>query len=314
MIELTNESKNYINKFINKTNVKDSKYYKQLYTYLNSYYTAELPKYSIKQVSKKHNILEYIPTSLVKSIHRLKKYHIVKTDKITMHIYHNINLDNFVKIALTYIQFMYKLSGSTKDMTITYYLINNKKIQKNNILTRDEVNTGLTDLSNIYIWRLEEVFKTTIHECIHFFELDYKDTEIVTKHYTNKYECTSDTIKTYEGYVDFWAILINSFLATKLLNNPYKFFVNAINLEKTFIEHQSHKILRLNKNYNKYTPVLSYYVIKAELFLNLPKTLKILDKIQVTNEYFEYLLKLPIITPTKKINDTTLRMSIIEIA
>ena len=42
--------------------------------------------------------------------------------------------------------------------------------------------------------------------------------------------------------------------------------------------------------------------------------LKTLDKIQVTNKYFEYLLKLPKITPTKKFNDTTLRMSIIEIA
>ena len=37
MIELTNESLNFINDFINKTNVKDSIYYKKLYTYLNKY-------------------------------------------------------------------------------------------------------------------------------------------------------------------------------------------------------------------------------------------------------------------------------------
>ena len=37
------------------------------------------------------------------------------------------------------------------------------------------------------------------------------------------------------------------------------------------------KILNLNKNYNKYTSVLPYYVIKAELFNQLPKTLKIIN-------------------------------------
>jgi hypothetical protein len=111
-----------------------------------------------------------------------------------------------------------------------------------------------------------------------------------------------------------WAILINSYLCTKLLKNPYRFFVNCINLEKTFVEYQSHKIIKLDKDYNRYTNVLSYYIIKAELFRNLPKTLKVLEcRIKLTNKYFKYLTSLQKIVPTKKFNDKTLRMSIIEI-
>ena len=138
---------------------------------------------------------------------------------------------------------MYHLSGSTKRLTITYYLTDNKKVQRNRILTPDEVNTGSTDLSGVTVWRKEEVYKTTIHELIHFFKLDYSDDKKLTEYYRHKYNCISETINSFEAYVDLWAILINSFLCTKLLKNPYLFFVNVLNLEKTFVEYQSHKII-----------------------------------------------------------------------
>ena len=54
-------------------------------------------------------------------------------------------------------------------------------------------------------------------------------------------------------------------------------FVNCLNLEQTFVEYQSHKIIKLDRDYNRYTNVLPFYIIKAELFRNLPKTLKVLE-------------------------------------
>jgi len=321
MIKLTNESLNFIDNFIGKTNVKDSIYYKKLYTYLNQYYNRDLPKYTIIEKPVKLNLQEnrFRSQTITNNIYRLKQYHLISTIinncKVIIHIYHNDDLTNFVRIILTCIQFMYDLSGSKKNLTITYYLTNCKKIIRNKILTINEVNTGSSSIMDITIWRKEEVYKTTIHELIHFMNLDYKgDTPDIIKHYQNRYNCPSDLMNTFEAYTDFWAILINIYLTTKLLNNPYKFFINCINLEKTFIEYQSHKILRLNRDYNRHTSVLAYYVIKAELFQNLPKTLKAMDvKIGINDKYFDYLLSLKKIEPKKKYDNRTLRMSIIEV-
>ena len=177
MIQLSPESLNYIHKFTSKMDVKDSKYYKQLFQYFNSHYSSEVPTHTLTEYPISINLPDnsFISTNIRKSIHRLQKYHIIKSNRTTMHIYHNDDITNFIRIALTYINFMYQLSGSTKRLTITYYLTDNKKVQRNRILTPDEVNTGSTDSSGVTIWRREEVFKTTIHELIHFFKLDYRD-------------------------------------------------------------------------------------------------------------------------------------------
>ena len=316
MIQLSPESLNYIHKFTSKMDVKDSKYYKQLFQYFNSYYSSEVPTHTLTEHSVSINLPDnrFISTNIRKSIHRLQKYHIVKSNRVTMHIYHNDDITHFIRIALTYINFMYNLSGSTKRLTITYYLTDNKKVRRNRILTPDEVNTGSTDSFGVTIWRKEEVYKTTIHELIHFFKLDYRDDKKITEYYRHKYNCISETINSFEAYVDFWAILINSFLCTKLLKNPYMFFVNCLNLEKTFVEYQSHKIIKLDRDYNRYTNVLPYYIIKAELFRDLPKTLKVLEcRMGLTDKYFEYLRGLHKIVPKKRFTDPTLRMSIVEI-
>ena len=41
-------NKKYIDLFFNKSRTKDSKYYKELYNYLNQFYTGILPKYKIQ--------------------------------------------------------------------------------------------------------------------------------------------------------------------------------------------------------------------------------------------------------------------------
>ena len=43
-------NKKYIDLFFNKSRTKDSKYYKELYNYLNQSYTNTLPKYKIQML------------------------------------------------------------------------------------------------------------------------------------------------------------------------------------------------------------------------------------------------------------------------
>ena len=43
-------NKKYIDLFFNKSRTKDSKYYKDLYNYLEQSYTNTLPKYKIKEL------------------------------------------------------------------------------------------------------------------------------------------------------------------------------------------------------------------------------------------------------------------------
>jgi len=317
-------NKKYIDLFFNKSRTKDSKYYKELYNYLNQSYIDITPKYTIQElpINIKLNVNQFMSNNIKRHITNLKYYHlleaIINNNKVTIHIYHSNNIDEFVRIILTYIQFMYNLSNYNKDIFITYYLTNCKKILKNKILTQDEVNTGSSNMHEIIIWRKEEVYKTTIHELIHQMNLDYRDDPIeIIKYYQNKYNCISGTINTFEAYTDMWAILINVYLTTKLLNNNYKFFVEMINLEKLFTLYQGNKILVLNNNYNKHTNVLAYYVLKAELFQSLPKVLKFLNnkiKLDSVDNYFQFLMKLPKLKEVDyKIKTNTLRMSITEI-
>ena len=318
-------NKKYIDLFFNKSRTKDSKYYKELYNYLEQSYTNTLPKYKIKELPINIELTnnQFMSNNIKKHINNLKYYHIVSANinnnSVTIHIYHSNNIDEFVKIILTYIQFMYNVSNYNKDIFITYYLTNCKKILKNKILTQDEVNTGSSNMNEIIIWRKEEVYKTTIHELMHQMNLDYRDDPIeIIKYYQKKYNCISETMNTFEAYTDMWAILINVYLSTKLLNNNYKFFVEMINLEQLFTHYQANKILKLNKNYNKYINVLAYYVLKAELFQSLPKVLKFLNntiKLDSVNNYFQFLMKLPRLKEVDyKIKTNTLKMSITEIS
>tara|TARA_B110001469_G_C9587705_1_gene291576 strand:- start:594 stop:1226 length:633 start_codon:yes stop_codon:yes gene_type:complete len=209
---------------------------------------------------------------------------------------------------------MYKLSNFKQDTIFTYYLTDCKKIIKHKVLTPDEVNTGSSNINtgHITIWRWEEVYKTTLHELIHRMNIDGFH-ENMLQVYKNRYGIISKNITINESITDFWAILINVYLISKLLDESYKYFVMLINIEKIYIIHQAQKILSLNKDWNRYTNVLSYYVIKAELYQNIPLTLKAMNyKINDYSNVKNILMKAKPIIP-KYVNDISLKMSIINI-
>lgn len=321
MITLTNESIDLINYCLGKANIKNNNIHiKKLYNLFESYYNDNI-EYNINKCNNKINISNpFISNNIIKSINKLNNCHSINSkinnNNINIIVYHNEeNLDIFINVILKYIKFMYNLSDYNKNIHIIYYLTNNEKQINNNkrniILKPDNVNTGSSNIDKIEIWRKEELLKTTIHELIHHMNLDYRNDSIdLINNYKNKYNISSDIINSFESYVDFWAILINIYLCTKILNNPYQFFIKIIYLEIYFIKFQAQKVLYISRNnnnnvidINKYTNILSYYIIKAELFQNINKTLLIMDyniKIKNLDNYFKYIKNL------KKINNNNI--------
>ena len=89
-----------------------------------------------------------------------------------------------------------------------------------------------------------------------------------------KYNLSCDHINTNEAYTEIWANLINCYLISKnRRKKSYNLFLILIELEKHFSLFSSRKsYLSTNINgktpinVNKYTNVLSYFIIRCELF------------------------------------------------
>tara|TARA_Y100001958_G_C21236233_1_gene562723 strand:+ start:247 stop:1257 length:1011 start_codon:yes stop_codon:yes gene_type:complete len=211
---------------------------------------------------------------------------------VKLNIYHNNDtIDNFINTILLVIYFMIEYSNYNTDILIDYLLTDELKIindfETNKIFTKQEINSGLTDFrkNKIIIWRKEEIMKVTIHELIHLLRLGIKKTSSkLINHYKKKYKVSSDNIILDEAYTEFLAVLINSFLITKFTNNNFNYFKYLLKLEIYFSIFQSKKILYLSRknqndyiHINNYTQVLSYYIIKLELFMNLEEVIKIIN-------------------------------------
>lgn len=344
-----NISKNTLNysQLFNEQNIKNSIYLKNIYNYFNENYSNNLPNLKKQNIKVKNiNINldnKFISKTIKNNIYKLKNKYIlnfkIKNNNINITIFHNENnLDKFIYALIIYIQLMYNLCKCNKDINLTYYLTNYKKnvsnnyIQKrNHIFTVNEINSGLSYNNNIIIWRKEEILKVTLHELIHNMNLDYRnENKDIIDYYNTIYNLNSSKMNTFEAYTDFWAIIINTFLVSKLLNENYNYFKNILSIEISFILYQAEKILYLSRTYNKdiidinkNTNVLSYYIIKASMFLSLSNTLKYfinnnenLFKIIDINKFFTYLKNLNIID-TNNFNNknilNTMKMSIISL-
>lgn len=212
-----------------------------------------------------------------------------------------------VNIIVSYIRFICSLSKTyKKKIILNYYLTDEKKIlERNNLLGTKEVNSGscysYETESKIEIWRKEELLKVTIHELIHGLCYDeYKDTYDLIEHYKNKYNIISDEINSREAYTEIWANIINCFLISQALpKNKLNCFKKMINIEKEFSLFQANKVIHMIEKYpdiNKETNVLSYFIIRAELYNNLKNFLRFCkyqnkDYIKVNGRKFISFLK-----------------------
>ena len=254
---------------------------------------------------KKNLKSSFISNEILNSIHYLKnnKNYELKIKDCIFHIHlffndqNNINIQKFIQYLCEILQLLISLiyhDIKKKNFEIYYYFTNHKKIlqkflQRPYLLTTNEINSGSCqhDLNKkiIHIFRIEDILKTSIHEMIHALELDYyKDNIQIINYYQKKYNISSEIINTNEAYTELFANLLNCYLISKKINtnskNKYDSFLYLIHLEKEFSNYQSQKILYLS-NYqkskidiNKNTNVLSYFIIRNELFQNLSSFLK----------------------------------------
>ena len=138
-------------------------------------------------------------------------------------------------------------------------------------LSAEHINSGLTVTYPqrppiIFIYRQKEVCKVILHELLHAYHvhpLQYRkeyDEQLINKYKINLQE--SDTINLFESYVEFIAILINSFIYDHTFNTT-----NALQkelLQQTYTVKQ----LRMYKPYSESTNVFSYVFLKAHLIEN----------------------------------------------
>ena len=268
----------------------------------------------------------------------------INNTNVTIHIiYQNHDLTRLIDILLYVIAFGINLSTHTvKQVTFTYYLSSlTKKINKNTTqLGPKEINSGITYRNdcNIEIWRIEEIIKLTIHELIHCLSYDYKDDSIdIITHYQELYNVTSERMNTYEAYTELWTELINCYLISKfqhlsesnVTTDQYKFFITLLHIEQQFAFYQASKVAFFtrkskDRDLNKKTNVVSYYLIRAQLWENIEKFIQFcitnnhnLIKLTHTKPYFDFLKQLPDFTKqsvstTDKFY-TTIKMTALEL-
>lgn len=136
----------------------------------------------------------------------------------------------FINIASRVFLIQYLAGGNIiAPESIIIYLINyNKQFMEYNDkkikFTSSEINTGVTDGREIIITRGEEAMKTILHECIHFYNLDFKivpsyisewifsNFNIISNSSTNHHE---GNIYIFEAYTEFVASILH--LLTKVI-------------------------------------------------------------------------------------------------
>ena len=284
---------------------------KNLYNYLNevnlknvtiiSYDEQKINRVKINSTFVSTKLQTYIETKLnKKSVCKI----IINNLTITINIYYRTeNISFLLYMLIKYIRFISSMieNISLNKLEINYYLTNYKKlVNKNIILSKDQVNSGSCLIDNngsawINIWRKEEIFKVTLHELIHAFGFsNYEDTSELINHFNSKYNSKSKIINSNEAYTEIWANILNCYLISQTTRKtPLNFFITMLSLERSYSIFLAQKILHKIKgkndiDINKETNVLSYYIIRAEIYENLSKfieycSIKNKNYIKITN-------------------------------
>lgn len=245
-------------------------------------------------------ISTFIPINIQNEILQMNKLEKIvynyKNNIINMNIYSKKNtLNIYQKIFLATRIFLTIELYNLKDIeiNINYYLSKQPKQYPNNsntYLGSKEINSGLTSHnggSKIYIYRLEEIEKVTIHEVLHALKIDYNlfISALFSNKYSNKFKChfnisNDTTILINESYVESCTFIINSILTSYISNISYN---SVYDSELQFAILQCNKILKFykienirkfyskiscyknNKNWIEKTSVVCYFLFK--LFL-----------------------------------------------
>ena len=305
--------------FFPRITLKNSIEFKRLYDHFQSIQVLPVQVTNFKESRMKGKVKiqsEYGPSSILE-----QEYHFLKSSihftmgklKCTINVYDDKkDRRDFLDEIVQLVQFVGSLSTyNFSTLILNLYLIDVKKTidEKMQELGKGEVNSGscqIGDTTFINIYRIEELIKVTIHELIHAFRYDnFRDSPQIIRHYQKKYNISSQHINTNEAYTELWANLINCYLISQRVGrNRYNLFLILISLEKEFAEFQAHKVFyitNLNEkkiDINKHTNVLSYFIIRSELYKRIVPFLKFCKtknkdyiKLNEEKEWIEFIKK-----------------------
>lgn len=213
------------------------------------------------------------------------------------------NIQNKFSIIIRRVIFMMVLSNTYKNLNIFIYDTPfKKKFNCNNHkkcgnLSHNNVNSGLSYLDNVIIFRREEYLKLLIHELIHALDIDYKyETKKDQSVIFNIFSVNSNNLLINESYVETWAIIINVFLVlyeknkfSKINEKNIDLFKKNMNKELLHGIEQCSKlckyynitdfndIYKKNTNTKKYIDdvnTFSYHIIKTINLFNINNFIK----------------------------------------
>lgn len=232
----------------------------------------------------------FIAKSIQDDIYATKECQIYKILNTTIVIgkdwLHKINLQHIANI----ISIMRNLSGSSDHILINIWNTPHKK----NLPTRCSklepinINSGSTLPGQfINIWRNEELYKVLIHELIHTFFLDFRDSCNIENYIRTTFSISPDSpVYIWESYTEFLANIIHAIYISKTVESA----INILTVEKHFGYLQCAKILNQfgcnsvsdlkdKKCTFKYiTDVLSYFNIKTSMLHSLEQSILYMKK------------------------------------
>ncbi len=251
-------------KINNDPNVDTMELYK---TFFDLFKNSEL---NIRNINIKHNLFQeitnydmipkpknfnHIPLIIRTYIKKNSKYCIKYNYNI---LNHKINIffitkefiikeyDEIVYLMLFYLYTIlsYIDTKYAKTLNIYLYLTSLKKfIKSKKNITFSGFTKSCKIISNITIFRKEEIIKVFIHELFHVFNLDAS-----CKIFPRKKSCFGlSSIKIFEAYSETWSKIINSMLCSYFLI-PIRNFKNFCNTTDLFIKNEIiHNIFQAKK-------------------------------------------------------------------
>jgi hypothetical protein len=206
----------------------------------------------------------------------------------------NVNeINHYYKKVLSVLYILKKYSTTSCGMLNLYIYLTpfKKELTNSKILNVNNVNTGFAGLctytNDVVIYRKEEWLKVMIHECIHYFGLDfaYMPTSIYKNRLSNIF-CISSEYLLFESYTECMAELIylciysieHNLNINEMLRNEMKHSLYQTNkilkhigchYEDLLCENNKRKTIMIEK-----TNVFCYYILKTLYFFYLPDFLK----------------------------------------
>lgn len=299
------------NKQINKKSYKiyNNKFIKKIYNNMKKTFKNEY-KYKYKYNNFYYNDYSYLLNNnfIAKTIkinikNTLKTIFFIKYKNISINLIckyktKNKTISKIINNTLNIILICREYFNNNNKINIYIYLSSVKKqFNKNKILGPENSNSGYTYYPEginkngvIVIFREEEYQKVLFHECIHAFGIDKKLWNNEYNEYIYNLFCLSlnekDKININETYVEFLASIFNQiFIITSLklnlstINKIFEYeFIYSLSKCKQILKHYNYNIKNIYRKekckiFKQNTSILSYYIFKTALQINIKNTL-----------------------------------------